>query len=53
MNGYIKYFDCGGKNMSFKIEGESVYLKHTEIWNKTKGLLNAKFHCQLFMMTNT
>ena len=24
MDGYIKYFDNGGKNMSFKIEDESV-----------------------------
>ena len=24
-----------------------MYLKHTEIWNKIKGLLNAKFHSQL------
>ena len=31
MSGYIKYFDNGGKNMSFKIEEESVYLKYTEI----------------------
>ena len=29
MNGYIKYFDSSGKNMSFKIEDESVYLKCT------------------------
>ena len=27
MSRYIKYFDNGGKNMSFKIEDESVYLK--------------------------
>ena len=33
MSGYIKYFDNGGKNMSFKIEDESVYLKYIEIWN--------------------
>ena len=33
MSGYIKYFDNGGKNMSFKIEDESVYIKYTEIWN--------------------
>ena len=32
--------------MSFKIEEESVYLKYTEIWNKTKSVLNAKFHSQ-------
>ena len=34
MSGYIKYFDNGGKNMSFKIEDESVHLKYTEIWNE-------------------
>ena len=44
MKGYIKYFDNGGKNMSFKIEDESVYLKYTEIWNKIKKSLNARFH---------
>ena len=31
MSGYIKYFDNGGKNMSFKIEDESVRLKYTKI----------------------
>ena len=46
MSGYIKNFDNGGKNMSFKIEDESVYLKYTEIWNKIKGILNVKFHSQ-------
>ena len=46
MSGYIKYFDNGGKSMSFKIEDESVYLKYTEIWNKVKDILNVKFHSQ-------
>ena len=36
MSGYIKYFDNGGKNMSFLIEDEDVYLKYSEIWNKIK-----------------
>ena len=31
MSGYIKYFENGGKSMSFKIKDESVYLKYTEI----------------------
>ena len=44
MSGYIKYFENGGKNMSFKIEEESVYLKYTEIWNKIKSVLNVKIH---------
>ena len=46
MSGYIKYFDNGGKNVSFKIKDESVYLKYTEIWNKIKNILNVKFHSQ-------
>ena len=46
MSGYIKYFNNGGKNMSFKIEDESVYLKYTEIWNKIKNSLNTRFHSQ-------
>ena len=46
MSGYIKYFDNGGKNTSFKIEDESVYLKYPEIWNKIKNSLNVKFHSQ-------
>ena len=46
MSGCIKYFENGGKNMSFKIEEESVYLKYAEIWNKIKIILNVKFHSQ-------
>ena len=46
MSGYIEYFENGGKNMSFKIEEESVYLKYSEIWNKIKSVLNVKFHSQ-------
>ena len=44
LSGYIKYFDNGGKNMSFKIEDESVYLKYIEIWNKVKKSLSTRFH---------
>ena len=46
MSGYIKYFENGGKNMSFKIEEESVNSKYAEIWNKTESILNVKFHSQ-------
>ena len=46
ISGYIKYFDNGGKNMSFKIEDKSVYLKYTEIWKKNKKSLNTRFHSQ-------
>ena len=43
MNGYIKYFDDGGKNMSFVTDDENVYEKYDEIWNVVKGLLKLKF----------
>ena len=43
MNGYIKYFDDGGKNMSFVTDDEKVYEKNDEIWNVVKGLLKLKF----------
>ena len=46
MSGYIKYFDHGVKNMSFKIENDDVYLGHIEIWNKIKKTLNISFHSQ-------
>ena len=43
MSEYIKYFENGGKNMSFLIE-DYVLDKCNEIWNKTKEKLNIKFH---------
>ena len=43
MNGYIKYFDDCGKNMSFVTDDEKVYEKYNEIWNVVKGLLKLKF----------
>ena len=46
MSGYIKYFDDGGKNRSFKIEDDNVLLIHNEVWNKTKKTRNIKFHSQ-------
>ena len=46
MSGYIKYFENGRKNISFKIEDEDVYLKHKEIWSKIKNVLNVRFHSQ-------
>ena len=46
MSGYIKCFENSGKNMSFKIEDEDMYLKYNEIWNKIKIILNVKLHSQ-------
>ena len=43
MNGYIKYFDDGGKNMSFVTDDEKVYEKYDEIWNIVKSHLKLKF----------
>ena len=43
MNGYIKYFDDGGKNMSLVTDDEKVYEKYDEIWNVVKSLLKLKF----------
>ena len=43
MDGYIKYFDNGGKNMSFVTGDKKVYEKYDGIWNVVKGLLNLKF----------
>ena len=39
MSGWIKYFENSGKNMSFKIEDDEVYMKYKSIWNKVKKLL--------------
>ena len=43
MRGYIKYFDNGGKSMSFVTDDKEVYEKYNEIWNVVKRLLNLKF----------
>ena len=44
MNGYIKYFENGGKNMSFLIKDDEVREKYEEIWNVIKNKLAIKFH---------
>ena len=47
MNGYIKYFDNGGKNMTFVMDNEKVYDKYNEIWEVIKKLLKVKFTVNL------
>ena len=42
MNGYIKYFEDGGKYMSFVTDDE-VYEKYNEIWEVVRKLLKLKF----------
>ena len=53
MSGYIKYFENGGKNMSYKIDDDSVYIRYNQIWNKIRELLGVKFHSEPIMMTVT
>ena len=43
MNGYIKYFDDGGKNMSFVTDDEKIYEKYNEIWGVIRKLLKVDF----------
>ena len=43
MNGYIKYFNNGGKNMTFVTDNEKVYDKYNEIWEVIRKLLKVKF----------
>ena len=43
MSRYIKYFDNGGKNMSFVTDNKEVYEKYNEIWNVVKRLLKLEF----------
>ena len=46
MNSYIKYFDNGGKNMSFLIKDSEVWEKYEEIWDVIKNKSNIKFYSQ-------
>ena len=43
MDGYIKYFDDGGKNMSFVMNDEEIYKKYNKIWEVIRNLLKIDF----------
>ena len=43
MNGYIKYFDNGGKNMPFVTDDKKVYEKYNKIWEVIRKLLKVRF----------
>ena len=43
MDGYIKYFDDGGKNMSFVTDDEKIYKKYNEIWEVIRNILKIDF----------
>ena len=46
LSGYMKYFENGGKNMSFVIKNDDddVLDKYNKIWDKIKEKLKIKFH---------
>ena len=46
MNRNIKYFENGGKNMSFLIKDDEVSNKYNEIWDNIKEKLKIKFHSE-------
>ena len=46
MSGYIKYFENGGKNMSFLIKNDEVWDKYDKIWDVIKDKLGIKFHSE-------
>ena len=52
ITGYIKYFENGGKNMSFIIKDDDVLDKYIEIWDKIKETLSIKFHSTLIYGEN-
>ena len=46
MNGYIKYFEDGGKKISFLIKNDEVWQKYEEIWNVIKNKRSIKFNSE-------
>ena len=46
MSGYIKYFENGGKNMSFLIKDDEVWDKYDKIWDVIKDKLGIKFYSE-------
>ena len=44
MSGYIKYFENGGKNMSFMVKDDNALDKYNNISDKIKEKVNIKFH---------
>ena len=41
MSGFIKYFENGGKNMSFFIKDDEVLEKYEQIWDVIKNKLQS------------
>ena len=53
INGCIKYFENGGKNMPFLIKNDEVWEKYEEIWDIIKNKLGIKFHSEPIYEKNT
>ena len=53
MNGYIEYFENGGKNMSFLIKNNEVWGKYEDIWGVIKNKQSIKFHSESIYKKNT
>ena len=43
MNGYSRYFDDGGKNMSLVTNDEEIYEKYNEVWKVIRKRLKVDF----------
>ena len=46
MSGYIKYFENGGKNMSFLIKDNEVCDEYQYVWDVIKNKLGIKFYSE-------
>ena len=44
LSGYIKYFENGGKNISFLIKDDEVWDKYDKSWDVIKDKLGINFH---------
>ena len=53
MSRYIKYFEYGGKNLSFFIKDDELEKKYEQLWDVLKNMLKIKFIVYLFMIKNT
>ena len=53
MSRYIKYFENGGKSMSFLIKHVEVWEKYENIWYVIKNKLGINFIANLFKNKNT
>ena len=53
ISGYIKYFEYGGKNMSFLNKDDEGWEKYEQIWDLIKNKLGIKFHSLPIYEKNT